>query len=81
MKREDVLQNLIEERAKFYKLHKKEPDYLIVSQDVWFGCLADLKDFICFEELPKITMFNGMQVKFVDGEDFLIVGDNYEKSN
>ena len=59
--------------------YKKQPDYLIVSQDVWFGCLADLKEFICFEEMPK-TIF-GMQVKFVDGEDILIVGGNYEKSN
>ena len=81
MKREDVLTNLIKERTKFMKTYKKQPDYLIVSQDVWFGCLADLKDFICFEEMPKITMFEGMQVKFVDGEDILIVGDNYEKSN
>ena len=74
MNKKEAIEKILIAKNDFCSLWTKNPEYLIISPDIWFRCLAEFKDY-------DVEMFYGMKIKFVSGKNFIMVGDNYGKSN
>lgn len=74
---EDMLLLIADAKYKYIKTNKKLPDYLIISQNLYFR----LYEYFCKLYKFNIECFDkkfilDMEIKLIDAEDFLMVGCN-----
>lgn len=75
MTAEEILATIEDAKVRYQKNNKKEPDYVIISQNLYFSIVSAYYCPDCAEEYSYTTIC-GMTIKLIGDKDFLMVGCN-----
>lgn len=75
MTAEEIYVTIADAKERYLKNNKKEPDYVVMSQNLYFSMVRAYYCPDCAEEYPYTTIC-GMTIKLIGDKDFLMVGCN-----
>ena len=73
MTTEEIFVTIKNAKARYIENNGKDPDYVIISQNLYFSMVRAYYCPDCAEEYPYTTIC-GMKIKLIGDKDFLIVG-------
>lgn len=72
MTAEEIYVTIAGAKERYLKNNKKEPDYVVMSQNLYFTLF---RAYYCFGDVSFATIY-GMEIKLISDNDFLMVGRN-----